>query len=214
MHGHITSAKAKLSRQPVFFYLYGFSLCVIVFVLAVAGGPENVWAAAKKYFGPRDLLQTTLTSFLLSKKGWSCFPYSSTLHCSIFLKYHTCCSFFVIITIFICRRAQLGTAVNLRGRGEEMEKYKRFNFFSCKNILLESIWHKKYESTLQRRSGMPRYIISTLFLNKFLKAFFVKKSENLHVVVLSKFCSMSQCPEFPRYMTQFKIGSHVKVAPN
>ena len=61
---------------------------------------------------------------------------------------------------------------------------------------------------------MPRYIISTLFLNKFLKAFFVKKSENLHVVVLSKFCSMSQCPEFPRYMTQFKIGSHVKVAPN
>ena len=25
---------------------------------------------------------------------------------------------------------------------------------------------------------------------------------------------MNQCPEFPRYMTQFKIGSHVKVAPN
>ena len=122
--------------------------------------------------------------------------------------------FFVIITIFICRRAQLGTAVNLRGRGEEMEKYKRFNFFSCKNILLESIWHKNYDSTPQRQSGMPRNIISAVFFNIVQKAVFVHKGETLHVVVLFKFCSMNQCPEFPRYMTQFKIGSHVKVAPN
>ena len=64
----VISQAPKLSRKPVLVYLYVFSLCVIVFVLAVAGGPENVWAAAKKYFGPRDLLQTMLTSFFLSKK--------------------------------------------------------------------------------------------------------------------------------------------------
>ena len=64
----VISQAPKLSRKPVFVYLYGFSLCVIVFVLAVAGGPENVWAAARKYFGPRDLLQTMLTSFFFPKK--------------------------------------------------------------------------------------------------------------------------------------------------
>ena len=63
----VISQAPKLRRQPVFFYLYVFSLCVIVFVLAVAGGPENVWAAARKYFGPRDLLQTMLTSFFFLK---------------------------------------------------------------------------------------------------------------------------------------------------
>ena len=79
---------ASRCRETQMFQIFGnldiyvFSLCVIVFVLAVAGGPENVWAAAKKYFGPRDLLQTMLTSFFLSKKGWS----SSPLQCSIFLK--------------------------------------------------------------------------------------------------------------------------------
>ena len=66
MHGHIKSAEAL--QTTCIFLPYVFILCVIVFVLAVAGGPENVWAAARKYFGPRDLLQTMLTSFFFPKK--------------------------------------------------------------------------------------------------------------------------------------------------
>ena len=61
---------------------------------------------------------------------------------------------------------------------------------------------------------MPRDTISAVFFNIVQKAVFVQESETLHVIVLFKLCSMNQCPEFPRYMTQFKIGSHVKVAPN
>ena len=108
-----------------------------------------MWAAARKYFGPRDLLQTMLTSFFLSKKGWSCSPYSSTLHCSIFLKYHKYCSFFVIITIFICRRAQLGTAVNLKGRGEEMEKYKEESEDMARKLQVEIMRREEVSQTSQ-----------------------------------------------------------------